>query len=303
MPPVGRFAPTPSGPLHFGSLVAAVASYCQSRSLDGQWLLRIEDVDTPRVVKGSAEQIIRDLEAFGFEWDGPISYQSHRFEQYQVVLDQLIDEGLVFACQCSRKIQRQQGALTGPLGLIYPGTCRERQLSPTAHALRLDVSHADESPFDDGYYGSQGLSLQKWVGDPVLRRADGIYAYHLAVVVDDENEGITQIVRGADLLYNTCIHVYLQQKLGYRRPAYYHVPLVHNSNGDKLSKQTGATALDTDRKSELLIDALIHLGQLVEPGMIEMSPAAILRRATENWDVAALQQKAREDASANLIDL
>ncbi len=303
MPPVGRFAPTPSGPLHFGSLVAAVASYCQSRCLGGQWLLRIEDVDTPRVVKGAAEQIIRDLEIFGFEWDGPVSYQSQRFEQYQAVLDQLIDQGLVYACQCSRRTQREQGVPTGPLGLIYPGTCRNKQLSPINHALRLNVSHTDQTIFNDGYYGTKELSLEKLVGDPVLRRADGIYAYHLAVVVDDENEGITQIVRGADLLYNTCIHVYLQQKLAYRRPSYFHVPLVHNINGDKLSKQTGATALVHESKNQLLLEALAHLGQVVDSTMVEMSPREILSNATESWDASAVARKAGQDRSANLIDL
>lgn len=302
MPPVGRFAPTPSGPLHFGSLVAAVASYCQSRNLNGQWLLRIEDVDTPRVVKGAAEQIIRDLEIFGFEWDGPVSYQSHRFDQYQAVLEQLIDEELVYACQCSRKILRDQGATSGPLGLIYPGTCRDLQLPPVNHALRLNISHASKTDFDDGYYGHRDISLKNRVGDPVLRRADGIYAYHLAAVVDDENEGITQIVRGADLLYNTCIHIYLQDKLGYRRPLYYHVPLVNNENGDKLSKQTGATALDSQKKSELLLKALAHLGQPVEFNMATMSPPELLRMATENWNAPSLRAKAGDDVSANLVN-
>ena len=302
MPPVGRFAPTPSGPLHFGSLVAAVASYCQSRHLNGQWLLRIEDVDTPRVVKGASEQIIRDLEIFGFEWDGPISYQSHRFDQYQAVLEHLIDSQLVYACQCSRKILRDQGVASGPLGLIYPGNCRNLQLPADDHALRLNTSHPMQTGFDDGFYGHQNISLEKLVGDPVLRRADGIYAYHLAVVVDDEKEGITQIVRGADLLYNTCIHVYLQQQLGYRTPAYYHVPLVNNKNGDKLSKQTGATALDSNKKSELLMDALAHLGQTVEPVMATMLPAEILNLATENWNALALETKAGEDDSTDLIN-
>ena len=279
----GRFAPSPSGPLHFGSLVAALASYCEVKSRRGLWLLRIEDVDTPRVVAGASEQILRDLEAFGFAWDGAVSYQSDRFDQYQYYLDKLLAQGDCYACECSRRSLRKRGVRSGPLGQIYPGLCRLKQLPVANHSLRLNTENANSVGFLDRVYGQFSLNLPESVGDFVLKRADSIFAYHLAVVVDDQLQGINQIVRGADLLENTCLHLYLQQKLAFATPEYMHIPLVNNAQGVKLSKQTGARALDHQRASRLLVAALRHLGQVTSPDLEYNNPREVLQWASDNW--------------------
>ena len=279
----GRFAPSPSGPLHFGSLVAALASYCEAKSRRGLWLLRIEDVDTPRVVAGASEQILRDLEAFGFAWDGAVSYQSDRFDQYQYYLDKLLAQGDCYACECSRRSLRKRGVRSGPLGQIYPGLCRLKQLPVANHSLRLNTENANSVGFLDRVYGQFSLNLPESVGDFVLKRADSIFAYHLAVVVDDQLQGINQIVRGADLLENTCLHLYLQQKLAFATPEYMHIPLVNNAQGVKLSKQTGARALDHQRASRLLVAALRHLGQVTSPDLEYNNPREVLQWASDNW--------------------
>ena len=282
--PIGRFAPTPSGALHFGSLIAALASYCDIRSQQGRWLLRIEDVDTPRVVAGASDQILRDLEAFGFEWDGPVVYQSNRFEHYQHYLEQLLRQGDCYACQCSRKTLREQAVPSGPLGQIYPGNCRHRGLAQSGHSLRLNTAESAEIIFHDRVYGDFALRLEQMVGDFVLRRNDTIYAYHLAVVVDDELQEVNQIVRGADLLENTCLHLYLQQRLGFASPSYLHLPLVNNPDGIKLSKQTGANPLDHRNASRLLLAALRHLGQTAPAELENDSPECLLQWACHHWD-------------------
>ncbi len=282
-PLTGRFAPSPSGPLHFGSLVAALASYCQAKSQQGHWLLRIEDVDTPRVVAGAGDQILRDLEAFGFEWDGAVCYQSRRFEQYQYYLDRLLDQEDCYACECSRRTLREKGVRNGPLGQIYPGLCRAKQLAPANHSVRLNIEHAQWIKFVDRVYGEFALNLPESVGDFVLKRVDNIYAYHLAVVIDDEWQNITEIVRGADLLENTCLHIYLQQRLGFKIPDYMHLPLANNAQGIKLSKQTGANALDHQNCSRLLLAALRHLGQSPQPELEQGRPQEILQWAVGNW--------------------
>ena len=288
MSAVGRFAPSPSGPLHFGSLVAALASYCEARARGGRWLLRIEDVDTPRVVAGAAERILRDLEACGLAWDGAVSYQSERFDLYQAALDELIAAGHVYACECSRRGLREQGAARGPLGRIYPGNCRDKRLALAGHSLRVDTRAAGEIGFIDRVYGCTRLTLPREVGDFVLRRVDGVYAYHLAVVVDDEQQGVDHIVRGADLLHNTCLHLYLQRLLGYRGAEYLHLPLVNNAEGVKLSKQTGAGALNLKRASSLLIAALRHLGQDVSGDMEGAGVDEIVAAAVANWRVDSI---------------
>ncbi len=281
---IGRFAPTPSGPLHFGSLVTAVASYCDARSQQGQWLLRIEDVDTPRNVAGSAENIISTLKALGFEWDGEIEYQSNHFVQYRQVLQSLLNKNRCYACECSRRSLRQANAQSGPLGLIYPGLCRNKSLDEEKHSIRVDTSGCGVVGYTDNVYGPVTFDIEKKLGDFVLRRADGVFAYHLAVVIDDERQGISQIVRGADLLEATCLHLYLQKTLGYHQPDYLHIPLVRNAQGDKLSKQTGATAIDPDKKASLLIAALKTLGQPVNVDMQHATAEEILISAINSWD-------------------
>ncbi|MDH3762821.1 MAG: tRNA glutamyl-Q(34) synthetase GluQRS [Gammaproteobacteria bacterium] len=300
MPVTGRFAPSPSGPLHFGSLVAALASFCQARSQQGRWILRIEDVDTPRVVSGAADRILRDLEAFGFSWDGPVLYQRDQFERYRFYLEKLLAEGSAFACECSRRSLREQGVDSGPLGQIYPANCRHKNLSPEGHSIRLNTESAISIAFVDQVYGRFEMNLPETVGDFVLRRADNIYAYHLAVVVDDELQGINEVVRGADLLENTCLHILLQQKLGFFSPRYLHVPLVNNARGVKLSKQTGASPVDHENASRQLLAALQHLGQSPDARLRNSRPDEVLDWATANWNPARIP--AQPAASAESIE-
>ena len=284
----GRFAPTPSGPLHFGSLVAALASYCQARAQGRRWLLRIEDVDTPRVVAGAETLILQALEAFGFEWDGAVLRQSERFDVYREHLHRLLEQGDCFACECSRRSLREQGVASGVLGQIYPGNCRAKNLSRDGHSIRINTAGAGVIGFTDRVYGAFALDLEREVGDFVLRRRDGIYAYHLAVVVDDALQGIDEVVRGADLLENTCLHLYLQQRLGFVTPEYLHLPLVNNADGVKLSKQTGATPLDHRQPSRLLLAALRHLGQQPPPELEHSPPQTLLKWACAHWDTSLI---------------
>lgn len=240
----GRFAPSPTGPLHFGSLVAAVASYLDARKHQGQWLVRMEDLDKPREQPGAADSILSDLEFFGFEWDGPVMVQSQRTDAYQAALDQLKNKGLVYPCGCSRKEIADSIVGTFSGEARYPGTCANGlPAGKTPRAWRVRVNE----------------QLSESVGDFVLLRADGIFAYQLAVVVDDAAQNITDVVRGADLLDSTPRQIYLQQCLGYPTPNYIHVPVILAPDGQKLSKQTGAQALDRKRASSLLWDALAFL--------------------------------------------
>jgi glutamyl-Q tRNA(Asp) synthetase len=241
----GRFAPSPTGPLHFGSLVAALGSYLDAKAHSGEWLVRIEDIDAPRTVPGAADDILRTLERFGLEWDGPVLYQSSRLEAYQAALEDLRRRDLVFPCGCSRK----------DVGDRYPGTCRDGIRGRVDMASwRFRVPDEIVS-FEDRRLGPQHQNVYDYVGDFVLKRADGLFAYQLAVVVDDAYQGITDIVRGEDLLDSTARQLLLQRALGLTQPHYTHLPVVLNEAGQKLSKQTGATALDPDRVAELLTKA------------------------------------------------
>lgn len=283
-PVIGRFAPTPSGPLHFGSLVTAIASYCHAKSLGGQWLLRIEDVDTPRNVAGATDEILFALETFGFEWDGAVEYQSDQFERYEQVLQSLIDRQLCYACECSRRTLREADCQHGPLGMIYPGFCREKPLPEKNHSIRLNTEGSGILRYNDEVYGQIIFNIEQQSGDFKLRRSDGIFAYHLAVVIDDERQGINQVVRGADLLEATFLHLYLQQLLGFRMPKYLHIPIVRNSAGDKLSKQTGAAAINCSDRRSLIMKALETLGQPVDKAMNNVSTRELLDAAVKNWD-------------------
>ena len=234
----GRFAPTPSGPLHFGSLVAALASYLAARSQGGEWLLRIEDVGPPRVMPGVSAAILRTLAAHGFEWDGEVLYQSRRGEAYASAVARLAAAGRVYACNCSRKGITDL-ARAGVDGLVYPGTCRGRE-GPGALRFLVD---APRVVFHDALLGRVACDVQAECGDFVLQRADGVYSYQLAVVVDDALQGITQVVRGADLLTSTPRQIVLQRALAYPTPAYTHLPLALDARGLKLGKQTLAAPL------------------------------------------------------------
>jgi len=288
MPIIGRFAPTPSGPLHFGSLVAAVASYCQARSQHGKWLLRIEDIDTPRVVKGAADQIQRDLERFGFEWDEQPLYQSSRLERYQGLIDELFTRGNCYACECSRRSVRHQIEENGLAQSVYPGNCRYKNLPIANHSVRLDTSMANTICFQDLIFGEIRSPLSRQVGDFVIKRADSIHAYHLAVVADDHDQEVNQIVRGADLLESTCQHIYLQRLLCFPQPGYLHLPLAMNNEGIKLSKQCGARALDPEQASSQLVAAFVHLGQPIDRAMQSATAHEVLNWGIKHWSLTAL---------------
>ena len=275
----GRFAPSPTGPLHFGSLIAAVGSYLDARSRGGEWLVRMEDLDPPREVAGAADDILRTLEALGLHWDGEVIYQSQRHAVYQQALDQLGQMQLVYPCGCSRKDIQAQLGRAGTGSQVYPGTCRNGlPESRTARSVRLRVPDLDIC-FTDRLQGAVEESLPERSGDFVLRRADGLFAYQLAVVIDDAEQGISDIVRGADLLDSTCRQIFLQQSLGYTATRYLHLPLAVDASGEKLSKQTRAPAISRERPVASLTRALRFLGQSV-PEELEDSQLA------DFWDWA-----------------
>ena len=288
----GRFAPSPTGPLHFGSLVAAVGSYLDARAHGGQWLLRMEDVDTPRNVPGAAQGILATLEAYGFEWDGPVLWQSSRFAAYAEALQRLIDAGLAYGCACSRKEIADSGshpAVDG--GLAYPGTCRNGlPAGRVARAWRLRVNN-EQLGFIDRLLGSVVQYLENDVGDFVLRRADGLFAYQLAVAVDDEFQAISEIVRGADLLASTPRQIWLQRCLGYATPRYAHLPVASNAAGEKLSKQTLAPALDSRQAGPMLVRALAFLGQTVPTELAGAPPTEVWAWAHAYWSFGAIPRQ------------
>lgn len=286
----GRFAPSPTGPLHFGSLVSAVGSYLQAKSQGGEWLVRIEDLDPPREVPGASDEILRTLEAFHLHWDGPVLYQSERYDVYEEALDQLARSDHSFPCGCSRKSITEStsdtAAKTGPLGLIYPGTCRQGLPAGTkARATRLRVTEK-RVEFTDLVQGRIGTQLDREVGDFVIKRADGFYAYHLAVVVDDAYQGVNQIVRGMDLLNATSPHVYLQGLLDLPTPQYAHLPIAVNLQGEKLSKQTHANPINPDLAGLMLANALTFLGHTPDPGVLYEDTETLLGWAVANWDLS-----------------
>jgi glutamyl-Q tRNA(Asp) synthetase len=256
----GRFAPSPTGPLHFGSLVAAVGSFLEAKTRDGDWLVRMEDLDPPRVVPGAADEILRALEACGMQWDGGIVRQSARGDSYHAELHRLRQAGRVYPCGCSRR-EIADSAVAGAEGPVYPGTCRDGvSQSRQPRALRLDTRGAAVA-FEDALQGRVVCNLEREYGDFVLYRADGVYAYQLAVVVDDAEQGITDVVRGADLLGSTPRQLYLQQLLGLAQPRYVHLPVAVDERGEKLSKQTFAAPVDAARPLPALVAALSFLGQ------------------------------------------
>ena len=287
----GRFAPSPTGPLHFGSLVAAVASWLDARAAGGEWLVRIEDVDTTRTVPGAADEILRMLEAFGLHWDGEVAWQSRRTALYEAALVRLRAAGAAYRCKCSRR-EISDSSLSGPEGPIYPGTCRGLGLGATAAAIeRFDVSGTGVA-FHDRVQGVIEQNLEREVGDFIVKRRDGLHAYQLAVVVDDAEQGIDHVVRGADLLWSTPRQIALQRRLGYATPDYLHVPVATNERGEKLSKQTLAPALAAGRAAEALRETLAFLHQPAADGA---SPAAILAQATASWDPQRLAGAARRN--------
>lgn len=285
----GRFAPTPSGPLHLGSLVTALASYLQARSHHGRWLLRIDDLDAPRCPPGMAARILRQLEAHALDWDGAPRYQSAHVEQYRTALATLQAQGRLYACTCSRADLKAH-SLPGPDGLVYDGRCRDRQ---RAHgSLRLRVGNGPLC-FEDIWQGRQCRDQATEIGDAVLRRADGQIAYQLACVVDEQAQAITEVVRGADLLGSTLQQRCVQDALGITPPAYRHLPVLLDARGRKLSKQNHAPAVDEGVASANLHAALTLLGQSPPREAEDLAPAAILRWATLAWDAAKVPRSAQ----------
>ncbi|AOA59556.1 tRNA glutamyl-Q(34) synthetase GluQRS [Acinetobacter larvae] len=273
---VGRFAPSPTGPLHFGSLITAVASYCEARSQAGQWFVRIEDTDIPRIYPGSEQHILACIDAFGFESDRTIIFQRDRLALYQAVLDQLHAAQLIYACQCTRKMLGSNH--------IYQGRCRSLALPFANQAIRVKVDERCIA-FDDALQGHVSSRLDLELGDFVLKRRDGIYNYQLAVVVDDYLQGVTHVVRGADLLDNTARQRYLQQILAYPTLHYMHLPLAMNAQGQKLSKQNMAQPLALDQAPQLLQQAIAALGQT----SVDLdTPQRMLQQAIAQWDRAAI---------------
>lgn len=281
----GRFAPSPTGPLHFGSLVAAVGSCLEARSRGGEWLLRMEDVDTPRCSSAAADAILRTLEVFGFEWDGAPVWQSRRGEAYAEALETLKGSGDAFACACTRR-ELADSMLAPDGAAIYPGTCRAGlPAGREARSWRLRVGDVCLG-FDDAIQGRIESNLARDAGDFVLRRADGLFAYQLAVVVDDAEAGITDVVRGADLLLSTARQIHLQRSLGFPTPAYAHLPVAVNAAGEKLSKQTLAAPLDPARPTPSLVTALGFLGQAPPQDLAAADVATVWAWARAHWQLA-----------------
>ncbi len=284
---VGRFAPSPTGPLHFGSLVAALGSCLEARCRGGRWLLRMEDVDEPRCSAAAATEIARTLEALGFAWDGSVMTQSNRKGRYREVLDRLRAAACVYACACTRK-ELADSALAIDGAALYPGTCRNGlPEGKTARTWRLAVA-GERIAFEDAIQGCVRQDLSCEVGDFVLLRADGYFAYQLAVVVDDADQGVTHVVRGADLLDSTPRQILLQRRLGLPTPGYAHLPVAVNARGEKLSKQTGAPAIDALRPAAALVAALDFLGQQPPAELATASVADVWSWARDRWNLAAV---------------
>ena len=280
---IGRFAPSPTGHLHIGSLLTAVASFIDAKAHNGAWLVRMEDLDKPREVKGAADDILRTLDAFSLHWDGEVVYQSKRHALYRAALDDLQRKNLVYPCYCSRKTVQENGT-NGIDGIVYNGNCRFRQPNNTKKQSAWRIK-TDNQPivFEDKICGTQQQNIEQEVGDFVLLRADGQWAYQLAVVVDDNAQGVTNIVRGSDLLISCPRQIYLYQQFNFRLPEYAHLPLLTNTLGQKWSKQTLAPKLDLANKEYLLKQVLTYLG-LPTP-IPDENCNALLQWAILNWNI------------------
>ncbi|EGU35100.1 glutamyl-Q tRNA(Asp) synthetase [Vibrio ichthyoenteri ATCC 700023] len=278
---IGRFAPSPSGPLHFGSLVAALGSYFQAKAHQGQWLVRIEDIDPPREMAGASDLILRTLEAYQLHWDGEVVYQSQRHQLYQDQIEAWLKSGQAYYCQCSRKEIKQAGG-------FYLGTCRDRKLfgdTPCATRLRMTEPVYD---FIDQKHGQLTIPTSLADEDFIIKRRDGLFAYNLAVVLDDIDQGITQVVRGADLIEPTGRQISLYKMLGQNPVSYLHLPLALGENGQKLSKQNHAPAVDNLNPKPALLEAMHFLGFDLEVDLVDASLAEIIHWGVQNWHTKQL---------------
>lgn len=281
---IGRFAPSPSGPLHFGSIVAALGSYLQARQQQGKWLVRIEDIDTPRTVSGADKIILHQLESLGLFWDDEIVYQSQRIPLYESALEKLDILGLTFPCACTRKKIAEDP---------HSCTCRNGiENGKTGRSIRIKTDN-QKILFSDHLQAPYSQSLHADVGDFVIKRADGLFAYHLAVIVDDAEQSITEIVRGADLIDSTPRQIYLQQLLELPTPAYIHLPVVIDEFGNKLSKASITKAVNVDNPVDTLIKALTFLGQSPHEQLSKATVKEVLQWAINNWTLKNIPQ-ARE---------
>lgn len=293
----GRFAPSPTGPLHLGSLAAALGSFLDARHHNGSWLIRMEDLDTPRCVPGAADAILCTLADFGLHSDEPVLYQSRRTPAYEAAFERLRSAGHLYPCACTRR-EIADSALHRGAELIYPGSCRAGlPASRQARAWRVCVNQAKVG-FTDRLQGYIAQDMERDAGDFVLKRADGLFAYQLAVVVDDAAQGITDIVRGADLLNSTARQIYLQRLLGLPTPAYMHLPVIVNEQGEKLSKQTLARAVDSRNAPATLFDMLQRLRQHPPAGLRSETVQGMLAWAVENWKPETLSQLRQFDQVA-----
>ncbi len=282
---IGRFAPSPSGPLHIGSLVSAVASFLDARANHGTWLVRIEDLDPAREPTGTAETILEQLDDYGMQSDSPVLFQSTRLEAYREALDSLQNRGTCYSCTCTRQQVRAMGS-------VYDGTCRSNPPPPGMKcAVRARVQHRSIE-FEDRIQGYQHQNLASECGDFIIRRKDGLYAYQLAVVVDDAYQNITHVVRGCDLLDSTPRQIYLQQLLGYPTPVYGHIPVITNELGQKLSKQHFADPISSKKRNSILHAAIGYLGMNPPRQHYNLGVATQLDWAIEHWDIQAIPKLA-----------
>ncbi|OUR88537.1 tRNA glutamyl-Q(34) synthetase GluQRS [Gammaproteobacteria bacterium 42_54_T18] len=303
---IGRFAPSPSGPLHFGSLLTAVASYLDAKHNDGSWLVRMDDLDPPREIPGAADNILSTLDAYGLHWDGEITYQSQRHDLYEAAVQSLLTNNQAFYCTCSRKqLAEYSSQQDQPTHSPYPGTCREQHTPPNIpFSIRLTTEGAHQPVcINDKLQGRFCQNLITDVGDFIIKRKDLLYAYHLAAVIDDHWQKISHIVRGIDLLDSTPRQTHLQQLLGYNTPHYAHLPVVVNEQGQKLSKQTFAKAIETTQCSRVLWTALSTLG-LKPPTLLQHEPPeAILKWGTLSWSTKAIINVTRINSTQITIDV
>ncbi|CBG86928.1 tRNA glutamyl-Q(34) synthetase GluQRS [Citrobacter rodentium] len=281
---IGRFAPSPSGELHFGSLIAALGSYLQARARNGIWRVRIEDIDPPREVPGAADAILRQLEHYGLHWNGEVLWQSRRHEAYREALAWLYDQGLSYYCTCTR-------ARIQSIGGIYDGHCRELCNGPQQAAVRIKQQHP-VTRFYDRLRGEIQADERLAREDFIIHRRDGLFAYNLAVVVDDHFQGVTEIVRGADLIEPTVRQISLYQQFGWTPPDYVHLPLALNAHGAKLSKQNHAPALPPGDPRPVLLAALRFLGQHTEAEWQALPVEQLLRLAVTHWRLTAVPESA-----------
>jgi len=282
---IGRFAPSPTGSLHFGSLIAAVASYLDARANSGRWLVRMEDLDPPREPPDAAEQILSQLQQLGFRWDDDVLYQSTRLEIYGMVLQQLQDQGHCYCCDCTRSQIRAMGS-------VYNGSCRHRSTPPQSEfAIRLKTESVTIT-IDDLVQGRYQQNIREQTGDFVICRKDKLFAYQLAVVIDDEFQGISHIIRGFDLIDSAPRQIYLQRLLHYQTPTYGHVPIIIDEQGKKLSKQQFAAPIDVENAAQLIHQCLMFLGQAPPESNKHTDSSSQLQWGIENWDIQAIPKLA-----------